>query len=137
MSSLPAITLSSLDHLRLTNLIERVSVKDFPGVIALKAELDRAEVVEPRDMPADVISMNSRARIRLHNSGEEREITLCYPADADADSGRISILAPIGSALLGLAVGQQIDWPLPDGSHTRIEVLAVSYQPEADGDYLR
>lgn len=137
MSSLPAITLSSLDHLRLTNLIERVSVKDFPGVTALEAELDRAEVVEPRDMPADVISMNSRARIRLHNSGEEREITLCYPADADADSGRISILAPIGSALLGLAVGQQIDWPLPDGSYTRIEVLAVSYQPEADGDYLR
>src|SRR3546814_8305637 len=68
-------------------------------------------------MPGDVISMNSTARFLDENSGEERELTLVYPRDATGEPGRVSILAPVGSALLGLRVGQSIDWPMSGNRH--------------------
>ncbi|MCW3478757.1 nucleoside diphosphate kinase regulator [Neisseriaceae bacterium JH1-16] len=137
MSTLPPITVSSLDYDRLTDLIESVSAREVPGVLALERELERAEVVEPSAMPADVVSMNSRVLVRDTVSGEERELTLVYPRDADFDRGCLSVLAPVGSALLGLAIGQSIVWPLPDGKETRLTVLAIRYQPEAAGDLHR
>ncbi|MCY1459732.1 Regulator of nucleoside diphosphate kinase [compost metagenome] len=60
---------------------------------------------------------------------------MVYPKDANADEGKISILAPIGSALLGLSVGEKIDWPAPGGKTLKLELLAVEYQPEAAGDF--
>jgi regulator of nucleoside diphosphate kinase len=77
--------------------------------------------------------MNSRVRFVAEQTGEEQEVTLVYPADADFAHHRVSILAPLGSALLGLRVGQAIDWPVPSGQVKRFRVLAVTHQPEAVG----
>ncbi|KZE27298.1 regulator of nucleoside diphosphate kinase [Crenobacter luteus] len=134
MSTLPAITVSSLDYARLSALIDRTPAKEVPGVTALEAELERADVLEPAEMPAGVITMNSRATVRDEANGEVRTLTLVYPQDADLAAGKISILAPVGSALLGLSVGQAIDWPLPTGGTTRLVVLSVDWQPEAAGE---
>jgi regulator of nucleoside diphosphate kinase len=129
----PAIVLSRLDLDRIEALLEREAPA---GHERLRAELDRAEVREPRDMPDDVITMNSTARFVDEAGGDEHEMTLVYPRDAGAP-GTVSILAPVGSALLGLRVGQQIDWAGPGGRTLRLRVLAISYQPEAAREFHR
>ena len=88
-------------------------------------------------MPADVITMNSTARFRDEASGDEREMTLVYPSGADGINNKVSILAPFGSALLGLRVGDTIEWPVPSGRTIRLRVLSIRYQPEAAGDLHR
>ncbi|WP_434627122.1 nucleoside diphosphate kinase regulator [Chromobacterium sp. CV08] len=133
MPATPAITLSSLDYERLTALLETCA-HDHPVAGRLEAELDRAEVVEPQAMPAGVVTMNSTARILL--DGGEKLLTLVYPRDADSEQGRISVLAPIGAALLGLSAGQTIQWPTPSGS-AQLTVLEIAYQPEAAGEFHR
>ena len=132
----PALVLSRLDVDRLEALLEQPA-QAGAAFDALRDELARAEVREPRDMPADAITMNSTARFRDESTGEEREITLVYPRDADGSAEKVSILAPVGSALLGLREGQSIEWPVPGGRSTRLVVLAVRYQPEAAGEYHR
>lgn len=127
----PQIILSSQDLQRLERLLDSVSPDAAPGLAALRRELDRAEVVEPDAMPADVITMNSTARFVDELSGREFELTLVYPDDMHLTHGTVSILAPIGSALLGLSVGQSIDWALPGDRTTTLRILAVTYQPEA------
>src|SRR5690606_28974185 len=97
----------------------------------LREELERADVREPEDMPADVITMNSRARFLEENTGREYELTLAYPKDANAEARRVSVFSPAGSALLGLSAGQSIDWKGPDGNEIRLKVLEVTWQPEA------
>lgn len=129
----PAIVVSRLDLDRIEALLER---ETQPGTERLRAELDRAEVREPNDMPGDVITMNSTARFVDEAGGDEHEMTLVYPRDAGAP-GTVSILAPVGSALLGLRVGQQIDWAGPGGRTLRLRVLAISYQPEASREFHR
>ena len=77
--------------------------------------------------------MNSRVRFEDERTGEQREVTLVYPRDADIDAGKISILVPVGASLLGLRVGQTIDWMPPSGDKRRYRVVAVPHQPEARG----
>jgi regulator of nucleoside diphosphate kinase len=101
----------------------------------LQAELDRADVVGHDEVPAGVVTMNSRVRVFDENEGRELVLTLVYPSQADADAGRISVLAPVGSALLGLSVGQSIDWPMPEGRTKTLQILEILYQPEASGDF--
>ncbi|MCF7222640.1 nucleoside diphosphate kinase regulator [Marilutibacter chinensis] len=132
----PPIVISELDAERIETLLETPLAGSL-DTRALEAELDRAERVAPTAMPPDVVSMNSVARVRDETSGAVREIALVYPRDADGDPGRVSILAPIGTALLGLRVGSTIRWPLPGGRSTRLTVEAISYQPEAAGDLHR
>ncbi len=132
----PPLLLSRLDVERIEALLEQPIAQGI-DTSALEAELERAEVVEPAQMPADVITMNSTARFRDETSGEEHEITLVYPRDADGSHDKVSILAPVGSALLGLRVGAGIEWPLPGGRVVRLRVLSVRYQPEAAGDLHR
>lgn len=136
-STTPALVISRLDCERIEELLEQPQFQNLPGVKTLRAELERATVLEPREMPTDVITMNSTARFRDESSDEERELTLVYPRDADGAASRVSILAPVGSALLGLRVGQSIDWQVPDGRQLRLRVLAIQYQPEASGEYHR
>jgi regulator of nucleoside diphosphate kinase len=100
-------------------------------------EIARARIVPQSAIPPDVVTMNSRIKIVDANSGAISELTLVYPRDANADLGRVSVLAPLGSALLGLRVGQTMEWPLPSGRVKRVTVLEVCYQPEAAGDYDR
>ena len=107
----------------------------FPEAELLAAELDRAEVLDPQAMPADVVTMNSRVRFTVEPSGKEYELTLVYPKAIDGAPGKISILAPVGSALLGLSVGQEIEWPAPGGSIVRVRIIDILYQPERAGDF--
>ena len=135
-STRPSIVMSRLDYDRIEALIESANERGI-DTTALEAEITRADVVEPAQMPGDVISMNSTARFLDENSGEERELTLVYPRDATGEPGRVSILAPVGSALLGLRVGQSIDWPMPGNRHINLRVLSIQYQPEAAGELHR
>ncbi len=134
MSSRPEIILSSIDAERLDAL---VASQSFFGRADLEAELARAKVVDPQDVPADVVTMNSTVKFSVEGSGDDIELTLVYPKDVE-DSGRtISILAPVGSALLGLSQGDAIDWPKPGGGQIRLTVKEVTFQPERSGTYHR
>ena len=130
------IILTQQDLNRLHALIEGVQAeRNVEAAEALESELSRAQVVEPGAVPPDVITMNSRVRFVDESNGSEREATLVYPQDAAASEGRISILAPIGSALIGLRAGDSIDWPLPNGRSKRLRIVEVVWQPEAAGEY--
>jgi len=132
----PSIVMSRLDYDRIEALLEGANERGI-DTASLEAEMERADVVEPAQMPGDVISMNSTARFVDESSGEERELTLVYPRDATGEPGRVSILAPVGSALLGLRVGQSIDWPMPGNRTLSLRVLSIKYQPEAAGELHR
>ena len=128
----PRIVVTSTDMERLRTLIDTTAGDKAD---ALDAELLRAEVVEPTQVPPDVVTMNSRVVYRDEETGETREVTLSYPKDASLEQGRISVLAPVGAALLGLSVGQEIDWQLPGGKTKRLHILSVTYQPQAAGHH--
>ena len=132
----PPLLMSRLDVERIEALLEQPLAQGI-DTTALEAELERAEVVEPAQMPADVITMNSTARFLDETSGEEHEMTLVYPRDADGSPHKVSILAPVGSALLGLRVGGSIEWPVPGGRTIRLRVLSIRYQPESSGELHR
>ncbi len=100
----------------------------------LSEELDRAIVVPSERMPSDVVTMHSRCIYIDENVGVQREIELVYPDEADPNEGKVSVLAPIGSALFGLAAGQSIDWELPGGRTHRLRVLRVVHQPDVSTD---
>jgi regulator of nucleoside diphosphate kinase len=102
--------------------------KDKDHVKRLNHELARAEVVTNEQLPYDVISMNSKVLLVLDDA--EEEITLVYPNEADALEGKISVLSPIGTAILGYREGDNVEWEVPSGI-TKVEVKKVVYQPEA------
>ncbi len=133
----PSLTISSLDLVRLERLLEMPAYRDLEIAQRLGDELVRANVVAPVDMPANVVTMNSSVTCVEEISGKEHHLTLVYPPEADAAAGRVSVFAPIGAALLGLSIGQSIDWNGPDGRPLRIRVASISYQPEAAGDLTR
>ena len=136
MDKRPGIILTSRDLNRLETLLEALPAATFPGKTELLAELDRADVVEPQDVPPDVVTMNSKVRFALE-SGEEFCLTLVYPQDMDGSAERISILAPVGSALLGLSAGECIEWPRPGGGLMKVRLVEVVYQPERAGEFHR
>jgi regulator of nucleoside diphosphate kinase len=98
----------------------------------LARELDEADIVDSSRVPPNIVTMNSRVLFEDEAIGTTREVTIVLPQDADAVEGKVSVLAPVGTALLGLAENQSIVWPFPDGSQRRLRVLEVLYQPEAD-----
>ncbi|MBN1894817.1 nucleoside diphosphate kinase regulator [bacterium] len=100
----------------------------------LKKEIKKAKIVDPREIPRDVITMNSRFKVVDLDSMEESVYTLVFPEDEDIYQNKISIYAPIGIAVIGYRVGDVIKWPVPSG-FLKIKVLEILYQPEAAGDY--
>lgn len=127
------IVVTQADYDRLRPLVDggRVfSGSDAISVGRLAQELDRAEVVDASDLPADVITMNSRARLKDLDTGEMKEYRLIYPTQ-ERHGNDVSILAPIGTAMLGYKVGDIIEWQVPRGTR-RFEVVEVLYQPEAN-----
>jgi regulator of nucleoside diphosphate kinase len=123
------IHVARADLERLRDLVDQHSEgRDAPAAARLADELDRAVVVE-RPLP-DVAGIGSRVRYRDVDSGAERTVTLVWPTDANAGSGRVSVLAPIGAALLGLSPGDGIDWPLPGGRSAHLEIVQV--EPPAE-----
>lgn len=133
----PPIVVSSRDFNRLDTLLDSPALRRHPAALALLQELNRAQVVAPEQMPATVVTMHSKVECEEELSGDRHTLTLVYPNEADVEKGRVSVLAPVGSALLGLSQGQSIDWAAPDGRPLRLRVLAVHYQPEASGDFHR
>jgi regulator of nucleoside diphosphate kinase len=127
----PSLTVTTHDARRLEALLQVASVRSAPMAALLEQELSRATLVAPQDVPPHVVTMHSRVVCKDEASGGLHEVELVYPHEADADRGRLSILAPVGTALLGLAVGDAIDWPVPGGRVTRVRVMAVPFQPEA------
>jgi len=130
------IIISSLDQSRLTAILNSPAEQRGPDrerLSELRAELERAVVVEPGEIPADVITMNSKVRVRDMASGEVFEYSLVYPHQADITKNLISILAPIGTALLGYRAGDVIEWRVPSGTRV-LKVESVLYQPESAGD---
>ncbi len=125
------LTKTDLD--RLESLLDTLAPSD--NTSRLEEELARAVVVESDAIPPDVVTMNSRVRVFDKSEGRELVIALVYPSQADADAGKISVLAPVGSALLGLSTGQSIEWPMPDGRTKTLQIREVLYQPEASGDF--
>ncbi len=118
----------------LERLLPVVDQHDTPASDSLASELHRAEVVDQRAVPANVVTMNSEVVYEDCASGVQRRVTLVFPKDADAGRGHVSVLAPIGSALLGLRTGQTIEWQVPSGTK-QLRVLEIRYQPEAHGHF--
>jgi regulator of nucleoside diphosphate kinase len=124
------IVLTSRDFDRLEALLDSLPANAFPGKELLTKELERAEVVPPEQIPPNVVTMNSTVRFTIVDSGEEFLLKLVYPRDVGDEPDRISVLAPVGSALLGLSVGDEIEWPRPGGGIHTVRVVDVLEQPE-------
>ncbi|MCS2158185.1 nucleoside diphosphate kinase regulator [Scandinavium sp. H11S7] len=133
----PAIIINEFDAERIDRLLERPEWATSPVAAALNDELDRAQMCSPQEMPHNVVSMNSQVRFRDLSTQEERVRTLVFPANMTDSATQLSVLAPVGAALLGLRVGDSIHWSLPNGTETHLEVLELLYQPEAAGEFNR
>ncbi|QGZ36503.1 nucleoside diphosphate kinase regulator [Stappia indica] len=120
----PAITVTRSDHERLSGLADSISTRNPAVADQLASELDRARVVDDRRISADVVRMGSRLRFTT-DAGEDRTVTLVFPGDANIAEGKISVLTPIGAALIGLSAGQSIDWTSLDGRTHRLTVESV------------
>lgn len=127
----PEIIITNTDLQRLLPLLVHA---DSPAAESLDEELQRAAIVEQRDVPADVVTMNSEVVYEDCATRARRCVRIVYPAEVDSSRGHVSVLAPIGSALLGLRVNQVIEWQVPTGTK-RIRVVEIRYQPEAAGDF--
>jgi regulator of nucleoside diphosphate kinase len=136
MNSRPQVVLTSQDLDRLEALLETLPANAFPAK-ELRAELDRSEIVEPEQIPPTVVTMNSTVRFSIDSSGEDFCLTLVYPKDVDGSGDKISILAPVGSALLGLSTGDEIEWPRPGGGMIKVRIVEIVYQPEREGKFYR
>lgn len=130
------IYLTEQDYKRLIDLIQ--VQRQNPGAAAnigkLGEELKRAKRVPSEEIPADVITMNSRVLLKDLQSGREMEITLVYPKDADINARKISIFAPVGTAIIGCREGDTVEWPVPSGT-VNYKIEKIMYQPEATGDF--
>ena len=131
MSENNSIYISSLDMNRITALLDKMP-NIAAELVELEAELDRATVLEPEQMPDNVVTMNSTGEFKF--AGEDRTMTktLVYPSELKS-SDDISIFAPVGSALIGLSVGQKLEWPMPNNQVKTIEIVDITYQPERCG----
>ena len=127
------IYITTKDLQRLRHLPQMTEARDRYDLADLQDELARAEAVPPEKIPPDVVTMNSRVRLLDLDKGKTHEYTLVYPMDADAAAGKVSIVAPIGAAMIGYRAGDEIEWSTP-GGRRRFRVEAVLYQPEAAGD---
>lgn len=137
MTRKPQITISSLDLDRIEALLAALPASVFPGKADLEAELDRADVVEPDQIPPNVVTMNSTVQFEILETRQDFRLTLVYPRDIDGSADRVSIFAPVGSALLGLSVGDELAWPGPGGKTMTVRVTGIIYQPESAGELHR
>lgn len=136
MPASPPPTITDFDVRRLDALFERIRRQVSPPstLSVLERELGRAVVVPPDQVPKSVVTMNSRVIVLDLDTQERRELTLVFPAMANIDAGSVSVLAPLGTALLGSREGSELSWRTPRGErHLRVE--RVLYQPEADGRF--
>ena len=130
------VVITEFDFDRLRHLAESPRYRTTHAVLVagLREELDRGQVVAPAGVPKGVVTMRSRVRVRDLKSRETETYTLVFPEEADIETGKLSVLAPLGTALLGTRVGDVIEFEAPAGTR-RLKVEKVLYQPEAAGDF--
>lgn len=131
------IYITNQDQQRLTDMLEEAlarNSRDSGFLKELARELALAQAVDPKDVPADVVTMNSRVVLQDVESGERMEYTLVFPEKADIENGRLSVVSPIGTAILGYAKGDTLSWQTPGGPR-KLKILDIPYQPEAAGDF--
>ncbi len=121
------LILTSGDFQKLSSLVSSTQTKIAE---LLEEELSRASIVPDDELPQDVVSMNATVRFQDLDTEKESTVTLVYPHEANIDENKVSILAPVGSALIGLRVGQMIIWPVPNGKEKRMKVTSVLNQLE-------
>jgi regulator of nucleoside diphosphate kinase len=131
------IIITEIDHERLEDLLS----SEFASVIGpsdhlddLRAELDRARIVRPEDVPRNVVTMNSTVILDDLDTKEKETYTLVFPDSADIAHDRLSVLAPVGTAILGQRVGDVVRWRVPQGWR-RLKIARVIYQPEREGAF--
>jgi regulator of nucleoside diphosphate kinase len=130
------VFITDTDRDRLEKLLlgaRQWSNRDKAHLQALEEELDKAHTVESRDIPGDVVTMRSQVRVKDMKAGTKMDISVVFPSEADSEQGKISVLAPIGTALLGYRVGDIVEWKVPGGIR-RLKIECILYQPEAAGD---
>lgn len=118
-------------------MLDAVPASQIAARDALLDELGRAALAEPWEMPPDVVTMNSRVRFSFDGADEEVTMTLTYPKDMAGQPDQLSVMTPVGTALLGLKVGDTIGWERPDGASFEVTVRGIEYQPEREGKYHR
>ena len=132
------IWLTGQDYNRLRHLLAELTRQSRgmqAGVDTLEDILDLARIVQPEKVPGNVVTMNSRVLYEDVATGEKGTVTIVYPADAAPSEQKISVLSPVGAALLGEAENSEVELPLPHGQTRRIRIDSVLYQPEAQGDF--
>jgi regulator of nucleoside diphosphate kinase len=137
MGQRPPLLINRLDADRLQRLIDNATDKDQMVAELLQDELSHGEVVDPEDIPDNVVSMNSQIQFTDLTRNQQMVRTLVYPHSLSTTKDAISIMAPIGASLLGLKVGDTIDWPLPNQQNARLRVDAILWQPEREKQYHR
>ncbi len=132
------IYMTELDKVRLEKLLSAAEESggdpERQDLESLTDELERAEIVSSKNVPPDVVTMNSKVVLRDIDSREAMTCTLVFPGEADIGTGAISVLAPVGTAILGYSKGDMVEWAVPSGIR-RIMIEEILYQPEAAGDY--
>ena len=127
-------TLTQIDYARLT----RLALRSEPGRTgAIHTLLENSDLVASTAVPGTVVTMYTQVLLQDEQDGSEFKVTLCYPPDANASTGQLSVLSPIGAALLGLQVNEVARWRAPTGEERRARILSILFQPEAAGDFLR
>lgn len=131
------IFITEFDKNRLQKVINEAkefntSKKEY--LYKLEKEIEQAQIVDPKEIPQDVVTMNSKVSLRDLDTQEEMVYTLVFPSDANFSENKISVLAPVGTAILGYRVGDIIEWTIPAGT-VRLRVEKILYQPEASGDF--
>jgi regulator of nucleoside diphosphate kinase len=116
------LVIKNSDYEKLQNLMKK---NDAAALELLETEITNAQVVIDKKLPIDAVAMGSTVRFKRKDNGEETVITLVFPHEANVEQNKISILTPVGSALIGLRTGGEIDWPMPNGKVSHLEVVAV------------
>lgn len=131
------IYITKYDLSRLKELLQvslSFAERDRELLESLEQELDRAHIVEPTAIPHDVVTMNSRVRLKDLGTSEDTVYTLVFPSEANVGQQKISVLAPVGTAMLGYRVGDTVEWRVPAGVK-QLRIEEILFQPEAEGQY--
>lgn len=129
-------TLTDLDHARLLKLTRQMRARaSSAGAAGIEDALEMARLVPSRAVSPDIVTMYSQVLLQDRASGRRFRMTLCYPPDAQASAGFVSVMSPVGASVLGLQVGATARWVAPTGDAGAADVLALLFQPEASGDY--
>lgn len=131
------IHITDYDMQRLRKLLEGAqswNQKDREYLENLQEELDQAVLVPSHKVPANVVTMNTQMRVRDLDADKIMMLQLVFPSEADFERGKVSILAPIGTALIGYQAGDTVEWEVPSGTR-RLRIEEITYQPEAAGDH--